>query len=176
MKLNVVLVLFAFSLLSFKGDIPLEIKTVLDGKISLKIPAGFEIMDEDFLKIKYPTGNRPAVAYTNETGGINVAFNHTQNPASQEQLPQYQEQFVKTFKAIYKGAEWHGSGIREVNGRKVGHVELITQAADSKIYNLIFFTDVEGKLLICTFNCMEKHLGDWSSVGHEIMRSLKVKS
>ena len=62
-----------------------------------------------------------------------------------------------------------------MNGRKVGFVELITPAIDTKVYNLIFFTDLNGQLLLCTFNCTEKNIGQWQPAAKEIMASLKLK-
>ncbi|MDO7846058.1 hypothetical protein Q5H92_06810 [Hymenobacter sp. M29] len=170
---------FAFllvALLAFVGaGIELEPKALLGNKIELKIPKGFDIMSEEMAKAKYPTERRPTLIYTNESGGINVALNLTSNKATQAQMPAYKDNFVKTFKNLYPSAEWKQTGIKEVNGRKVGFVELVTPAIDTKVYNLIFFTDLDGQLLLCTFNCTEKSMAQWQPAAKEIMASLKLK-
>ncbi|MFY7729462.1 MAG: hypothetical protein ACOVRN_08100 [Flavobacterium sp.] len=57
----------------------------------------------------------------------------------------------------------------------MGYIELVTPALDTDIYNLMFFTDLNGKLLICTFNCTKKDMEEWTPVAKEIMNSLEVK-
>ncbi len=156
------------------SGVQLEEKYLLDKKVALKIPKGFEVMQEDMLKFKYPTERRPTLVYTNSTGGINVALNLTVNKASQELMPAYRESFHQTFTNLYPSAKGMKSGVEEVNGRKVGFVELVTPAVDTEIYNLIFFTDVNGQLLLCTFNCTVKDQTAWQPTAKEIMTSLKV--
>ena len=154
--------------------IELETKNLLNGKINLKIPKSFEIMGEEMLKTKYPSANRPTLVYTNESGEINVALNLTESKAAQNIISAYKDKFVETFKKSYPSAAWKDKNVKEINGRKVGYLELITPAIDTEIYNLMFFTDVDGKLLICSFNCTKKNIPEWTSVATEIMNSLKV--
>lgn len=156
--------------------IELETKTILDGKAEILIPKGFTLMTDEVKKIKYPGQNPPAVVYTNDDANVNVAFNHTTSRASQELLPEYLKVFLARFKEVHPNAEWKGNGITEVNGRKLGYLELITEAADTKVYNLLFFTDVDGKLLICTFNSVTKLLDVWKDPAQQIFKSFKVKS
>jgi hypothetical protein len=168
-------VLVVFLTTAFISTIDLKIKSLLNDKIELKIPSNFDIMSEELIKIKYPSERRPTLVYSNETGGINVALNLTQNKASQELIKPYVDNLVNTFKKTYPSADWKESGIKEINGKKVGYLELITPAVDTEIYNLIFFTDLEGKLLLCTFNCTKKSISEWTPTAKEIMNSLKTK-
>jgi len=157
------------------GKIELEIKSLLNDKVELKIPTKFEIMSEELMKVKYPSERRPTLVYSNESGGINVALNLTENKASQKMIEPYVENFVNTFKNMYPSAEWKGSGTKKINGRKVGYLKLITPAIDTKIYNVMFFTDLNNKLLLCTFNCTEKSIDEWENTADEILNSLKIK-
>jgi len=151
-----------------------DVKSLLDDRIELKIPSEFEIMSDELLAIKYPSANRPTLVYSNETGGINVAFNHTPNQANQEAIAPIEENLFEVFKTNFPTAEWKDHGIKEINGRQVGYLEMITPAIDTDIYNLLFFTDVDGRLLICTFNCTIHRAELWEEPAHEIMQSLKV--
>jgi hypothetical protein len=165
------LVLFFFS--AAIAGIELEERIVLDKKVALRIPKGFEVMQEEMLKAKYPAERRPTLVYTNASGGINVALNLTANKASQELMPAYQENFLQTFTKLYPSTKGIKSGVEEANGRKVGFIELVTPAVDTEIYNLIFFTDIDGQLLLCTFNCTVKDQVAWQPTAKEIMASLK---
>jgi hypothetical protein len=160
---------------AFTSTFDLETKLFFNDKVELKIPKEFEIMSEELMKIKYPSDRRPTLVYSNESGGINVAINLTQNKASQEMIPDYKDNLVKTFKNSYPSAQWKENGLKTVNGKIVGYLELVTPAIDTEIYNLIFFTDLDGKLLLCAFNCTKKSIDEWSPTAKEIMNSLKIK-
>jgi len=157
------------------STIELETKSLLNDRLELKIPKAFGVMSEEMMKTKYPSERRPTLVYTNETGGINVALNLTQNQANQDVLQAYTDNFVKTFTQLYPSATWKGSGVIDINGKNIGFLELITPAIDTEIYNLMFFTDLDGKLLLCTFNCTVENIDEWTPVAHEILNSLKVK-
>ena len=168
--------LFCFMLISATlYEIDLQTKLLLNEKVELKVPKDFEIMNDEMMKLKYPSERRPTLVYTNKSGGINVALNLTKNKANQDLIAPYKDNFVTTFKNMYPSAEWKESGVKEINGRKVGFLELITPAIDTKIYNLMFFTDLDGQLLLCTFNCTEKSIKEWEPTAKEIMKSLKIK-
>jgi hypothetical protein len=174
-KLSILLLLPVLLLAATVIQTELQATALLNNRIEIKIPKGFEIMKEDMLKLKYPMERRPTLVYTDVTGGINVAFNLTASRASQEQLEAYKDNFINAFKTMHPTAEWKDSGIKEINGRKTGYLELVTQAMDTKIYNLMFFTDLDGRLLLCTFNCTEKSIKEWEPLAKEIMQSLKIK-
>jgi hypothetical protein len=173
-SLALTILIFAIAT-AFSLTIELETKSLLDNKVELKIPRDFRIMPEDMIKIKYPSERRPTLVYSNESGGINVALNLTAHAANQDIIPDYKDNFVKSFKNMYPSAEWKDSGVIEVNGRKVGYLELITPAVNAEIYNLMFFTDLDGRLLMCTFNCTKKDITEWAPIAKEIMNSLKIK-
>jgi len=172
--LTLVLITFIFAT-AFTLTIELETKLLLDNKVELKIPKEFDIMSESLIKQKYPSDRRPTLVYSNKSGGINVALNLLQNQANQTAIPAYKDNFVQSFKNAYPSEIWKDSGVKEINGKKVGYLELVTPASDTKIYNLMFFTDLEGKLLLCTFNCTEKSINEWTPIAKEIMNSLKIK-
>jgi hypothetical protein len=175
MFIKTTLALVSFLFVATTAPIELENKSLLNNKIELLIPKDFTIMGEEMLKLKYPSERRPTLVYTNDAGSINVGLNVTSSNANQSLIEKYKATFVETFKSIYPNATWKDNGISTINGRKVGYLELVTPAIDTDIYNLMFFTDLNGKLLLCTFNCTVKNTEAWSPVAKKIMQSLKVK-
>jgi hypothetical protein len=176
MKKRILINVLWFSLISLAlTKVDLARKVILNNKVEILLPKEFEIMSEEMLNIKYPSNRRPTLVYTNETGSVNVAFNHTASKATQQQLDAYKNNFVSTFKNLYPSAEWKDSGVKEINGKKVGYIELVTPAVDTKIYNLMFFTDLDGRLLLCTFNCVEESQAEWNESAKKIMNSLTLK-
>ena len=176
MKKILLATLLSAILLSFTFQaIELEKKQILNDKVEILLPKSFGIMPEEMLKIKYPSANRPTLVYSDEDGTVNIAFNHITSRASQKEIEKYKDVFVSTFKSSYPTAVWGEKGVKEINGRKVGFLEVTTPAIDTKIYNLLFFTDLDGKLLICTFNCTSKKKSAWVESAKKIFNSLTVK-
>jgi hypothetical protein len=157
------------------SKIELEKRLLLDDKVEILLPTDFEPMSEELLKLKYPFERRPTLVYTDETGGINVAFNHTPSKLTQPEIELFRKEFVKMLSNAHPSAKWKNTGVEEINGRKVGFLELITPAIDTDIYNLMFFTDLEGRMLLCTFNCVVKKHKIWLEPAKQMMNSLVIR-
>ena len=67
------------------------------------------------------------------------------------------------------------SGIKSINKKKVAFFKFITKAIDQNIFNYYFFTILEGKVLMFTFNCIEKLRSRWEKSADEIVLSLNIK-
>ncbi|WCN36599.1 hypothetical protein [Aneurinibacillus uraniidurans] len=158
-----------------KSTVPLETKKVLSDKVEILLPKKFTIMSDEMAKVKYPSGNRPTLIYTDESGSVNVALNHTQNPITNGQIPEAKDQIKKLFTTMYPNATWYSDTVEQINNKNVGVLELLTPAADGKIYNLMFYTELEGKMLLVTFNCKEQQMEEWKPVAKQIMKSINTK-
>lgn len=157
-----------------KANDKLESKKVLSDKVEILLPKGFEEMSEEMAKVKYPMENRPKLIYTNKDGSVNVAFNQTATPIKDSQMSEFKDQMKKAFDGMYAGATWYKDEVVQINGKNVGVFELLTPGVDTKIYNLMFFVEVDGKMLMTTFNCPEGQMNEWKPLAQEILQSLKV--
>jgi len=155
--------------------VDLEKRTLLDNKIEILVPKGWKPMSEDLIKIKYPGAKPPKYVLSDVSGGISLAFNPTESRATQEQIETYKGFLKTSLESAFEDEEWIDEGIKEINGRKVGFFKLITNTASGKIYNQMFFTDLDGKLLIISFNVVENKMKDWKSAADDIMNSLTLK-
>jgi hypothetical protein len=81
---------------------------------------------------------------------------------------------VSSLKRAHPDANFTDSGVKDINGKKVGYFKMITTAADQNVFVMYFFTNVDGKAVIFTFNCTEKRLPQWKDVADSMMMSLKV--
>lgn len=153
----------------------LEAKKVLNDKVEILIPKGFTVMSEEMAKTKYPMENRPSLIYTDENGSINIAFSHTETPIQDNLLKDMKDPMKQAFSNMYQDATWYRDEVIQINGKNVGVFELLTPAADTKIYNLIFFTELDGKMLMTTFNCTEAQMEEWKPIAQEILMSYKVQ-
>ena len=163
------------TMVAFFTPIELEKKIILDNKVEILMPKEWKPMSEELIKRKYPGTHPPQLVYSDVSGGISLAFNHTDTKASPAILEKHREVLKTSLENAYPHSLWEEEGIKEINGKKVGFFRLITDTPNDRIYNYIVFTDLDGKLLICSFNCVEKKLKDWKPVAQEIMNSMSFR-
>jgi len=166
--------LLLLALSACSQDVLLERKTVLNNKISILLPDKFTIMDSIMLIVKYPApSNRPTIVYTNDSGSINVAFSHTQTQANQDQLEEIRKIL---FAQITSNSSISNvsNNTKVINGIKFVLFEFFSEAVDTRVFNHMFITTLENRLLIGNFNCTEEHLSNWKPVGLKIINSIKL--
>ncbi len=158
------------------SEIELIKKRVLSERVEVLIPKGFELMTEQQMDFIYShASSRPSVVFTNNNL-VTLSFNYSDNEADQDMVEVYQTNFSKTYHKQYKQTTWFGEGVKEVSGRKVGYLEFMKPEMGHEVYTLVFFTDVQGKLLICTFNCADRQKPEWEPLAKKILNSLKANS
>ena len=139
------------------------------GDFSLKIPTEFNIMSEEAISIKYPTGNAPSLVYTNERGTINIAFVLNDVAMENEEI----EEYTKAMETMYSQyANDININFFERDNHKIGEMKFISPASDTNIYNHIIAFSVNGKLRLVNFNCTEELKTEWEEVGDFIINSL----
>ena len=175
MMKTITLVLLSFTqLLAQSGNQELTRKTVLNRGCTIMLPTSFSALSADLIELKYPNaGHRPAEVYSNVEGTINVALNHTQSKTKPSDLPAVR----KAMEAQFNRAPFQfiKSDLRSINGSDFVVLEFVSQAVDTKIYNLMAMGSLEGRLVIITFNCTEPHRKQWEHIGKEIINSIALK-
>ena len=137
------------------------------------LPQDFALMDAGTIAKKYPTaGHRPTEVYTNPGGTINVALNHTGNPAKESDLEGVRQVMDAQFNR--PSIDFMGSEIRELNGKKFVILEFVSQAVDTRIYNLMAIGSLDGRLVMITFNCTDNFRKNWQPVARKIISSIDV--
>lgn len=169
------LIFTALCLALFYAPVELQKRSLLEGKVEILVPVEFTEMSEEMLNVKYRGQNKPTYVLSDSDGTVNLAFNLTNNKANENLIASYQASLKSSLASGHPMATWKGDGIKSVNDKKVGYFKLITQASDQKVYNYIFIANVEGKLLIGTFNCIEKLMPEWEALAEKIVSSLRVK-
>lgn len=172
---NLFLLVVLLLVASFAQADELVMRTALNGKVSLVTPAGFGPMPQDVLEMKYPSSRRPTEVLSDATGGVSLAFNHTQSKMLPGQVKEARASMSKMFHNMYPAAKWIRDETVRKNGRPFMVFELITPAMDTKIHNIMYGTSVDNRLLLVSFNTTIEQSGQWLAVGKKIMQSLSIK-
>ena len=153
----------------------LETKSLFDGQVKILIPKNFKLMTKEWMKIKYAENSLRKYVFTDTTGGVNVAVVHSDMKASQNDIQTHMANFKNNFKIQYPNGEWIAGGIISINGRIAGFQEVITPTiTDTNMHSLMFFTDMDGKLLLISFSCPQDEFLNWKTSAYQIRDSLVI--
>jgi hypothetical protein len=155
-------------------EIEFEEKSLLDGRVMIRIPKGFGVMSPEIASIKYPYEMKPSPIFTNSTTTRNISFNYTDTDVIEKDIGEFKDSMKLVMERVYPMATWLEDGAKEVEGRSIGYFEFISQALDANLYNLMFFAAIDGKVLVGAINCIEDEMRNWVPVAKGIMGSLKI--
>lgn len=148
-------------------------QSMMEGKITFRMPRLFSIMDPELASLKYPSERRPNIIYTDESTTINLAFNAIQYALSDEEVEDFRDDMAEALEQAQPSAQWMEKEMAVINDKAIGFIEVITPALDGNIYNLMFFSALDDQALIGTFNCMEEDMETWRPIARSMMETLQ---
>jgi len=153
-----------------------EEKSLLEDKIRIRLPKSFTVMSPEIAAIKFPSERRPGLIYSNSTASISISFNHTNNNVLEDQINEAKNSMLQVLKKLQPSAVWLEDGVKTIAGKNIGYFDFLTKAIDTDIYNFMFLVELDGRLLMCNFNCTVNEMEDWKFVARGIMESLRIYS
>lgn len=155
-------------------------KTILEDRLKIYLPDFFEIMSAEMAALKYPSARRPELIYTNPDTTINLSFNHTatklKTDITEEEMTEFKDYMLEVIQKMQPAAEILSEGVEEINGQQLGYLEFVTPALDTDIYNFNFLVELQGRALICSFNCIAEKMTDWKVAAKGMMQTVEIVS
>ena len=153
----------------------LDTITLLSERVKLLAPQELKSMSNEMWTAKYQKRTRPILVLSDEDGEVNLIADMTQLSATENQIAAFKDAQLRQLKKNRPDMAVLAEGVKIVNGRKVGYFKFVTQAVDQKVFNYYFFTVVDGKILLFSFNSIEKLREKWEHTADEIVASLKIR-
>jgi len=98
----------------------------------------------------------------------------TGQAATEEQLDAFKDFQIDHFKKSLPDIKMLDNGIKMINERKIGFFKFLSRAGGHKVFNYYFFTIVDGKVLLFTFNCIKELRSSWEKSADDMVASLRV--
>lgn len=154
-------------------DIVFETVRLFRGQMEIGLPEGFVDMPDYLAKKKYPSKYRPPVILMSKDALVNYGFRLTEFPLAKTQLTRAIEEFLQNSKRVMPAA--HFSEIRYIDraGGQTAYFSYDVPTADTDIFQIIYVTDIEGKLLHGIFNCLLQERENWEEIALSSIRSVK---
>jgi hypothetical protein len=154
----------------------LEEKSLLDHKISLLVPQSFHVMTPAEYAIKYPNPKRKAsLILTNKDLTVNLVVDYLQQYGlADEQVEPFKDMQLAAIQKSHPESAVIDNGMKTIAHKKIGFFKVLTQASDQKIFNYFLVTNLDGKVLLMTFNCGENVRAGWEGPMDKMVSSLKL--
>jgi hypothetical protein len=148
----------------------LESRSLLEGKVSMQVPASFTPMSDQHRKLKYPGANAPALVLTDESSTVNVALDHKPMAIAPDQVKLLEEPMRQQFAS----AKLNSAGMRSINGRDFLVIDVDVSLPDGTNHNHIAITSLEGRMLIVSYNCMLSRDANCGTLGSRVIESIRM--
>lgn len=145
------LVLIVALLLS-SAALAAEPLSLYDGRVSFTLPAGFQRMSDELANKKFSRGERPQYIYSDAKTTTSIAVVVAEAKVTPEELDAFRDFMQSTFTRMIPGAQWLKRDYLTVGKTKWARLELMSNAIDTTIHNIILITVLDGKPLMFNFN------------------------
>lgn len=153
--------------------IKLEKVRLCRGRVEVLLPEGFKDMPDYLAKKKYPSKHRPPIILMNENNLVNYTFHLMEKPLPWSQLEIAAKSFVKNLKLTMPQAKFDELEFGERRQGKIAWITYESMAIDADIFNLVFLTAIEGKLLYGSFNCVLELKEQWKDIAMQSILSIE---
>lgn len=147
---------------------------IIKNQLWMWLPDEFTLLGKELMRIKYPNESRPDIIYTNPEATVNVSFSHKRERFSageEEELRDYMGEIIQN---MYPTSSILDKGLVQAGEKAASWMDFVTPAIDTKIYNLMFFSPLKGRLLMGSCNCLAHDQEDWKALFLQMIATLRM--
>ncbi len=143
---------------------------IFDGRMSVMLPESFVDMPEKYAKQKYPSEQRPRVIKTSLDTTVNFTFSLLDSAFKKAFIPEVLNQFKNILQKANPAFIFYEQGV-DVE-RELGWFDFKSYGIDEQIYNIMYVTPVDGKLMHGIFNCQYRDIPEWKEAAKQVIFSV----
>lgn len=148
-----------------------ERKTLFQEKLSIILPVSFVDLPADMAKVKYTSQQRPQIIKTSLDTTVNLGLSMTDIKIYEEQIKTLKNQAQEALKRLNPAFVFYESKVETMNV-PLGWFEFKSYGLDTDVYNLMFVSRIEGKMLHGVFNCDYDDALEWREAARQMMYSV----
>lgn len=146
-------------------------RRLLEDRISIWMPEDFEEMTEEEIAAVYLLGNKPQLVLGNTYLNLSVGFNHTQHKVPSEFIGDFAKMARLMLEKSGPKVTVYAEKKKKAGKHDLSYLELTSHTLSGVIYNLIFFSLLEERVLIGFMNFNWKHANRFKPIVHEMLDS-----
>lgn len=156
-----------------KIPVTFEEKLLIENKIGMWMPEDFEALSEEAIAAIYLLGNKPELVMGNSYLTFSVGFHYTQHEVPNEYMGDFLKIAKLTLERSGPKVRIVSEKVQKIGKHTVSSLELISHTVTDSVYNIMFFSSLEGRVLIgfINFNC--KFMERYKSIAREMLQSFR---
>lgn len=151
-----------------------EKRKLANDTVVMMLPTNFVPMNLEAARLKYPSEHRPETILTDETGTVNLMFQYMNGEVTNTTIEVFRNQIFGMMKRVNPGMKEREMGTVNVTGKQIAYVEFSNTTIDGKLYNLMFYLEVNGQPLMGSFNCQTKEMKYWREIVFQMIQSIEI--
>ena len=148
---------------------------IIEDKAVIRMPSDFIARSEDEIASVYFLGSKPQYVFSNGYLNFMLAFHWTESRIPEDAVFDFLRFAKQAIERIGPKARILEEERLEKDGQKVAILQMIAQTIDSVNYNIMFFTVLEGRLLIGSLTFEQKYRKRLLPLALEIVKSFSIK-
>ena len=148
---------------------------IIEDKAVIRMPSDFIARSDDEIASVYFLGSKPQYVFSNGYLNFMVAFHWTESQIPEDAVFDFLRFAKQAIERIGPKARILEEERLEKGGQKTAILQMIAQTIDSVNYNIMFFTVLEGRLLIGSLTFEQKYRKRLLPLALEIVKSFSIK-
>jgi hypothetical protein len=147
-------------------------KTLLDGQLAMILPTGFQSIPPEQV---FKPEALPDLFLTDGEGAIQITIAHTQRKAiNTEDVITHKNEVKQILQTLNSALEWSEDGSMELCGKQLVFLGFNTSLSGTNAYNLLFFLELNQRVLSGSFICNDRKIKSWKPVFGQMLESIRV--
>lgn len=143
--------------------------------ISIYMPTSSYDLDDTLKSVLYPMESRPKYVYGNATVNLVITLNLTSHKIPEDKIEAFLAYTEKMLRAIGPKVTHLKKQVIDKDTYKMGVVEFVSSAIDTRVYNTTFYVVVNEQLLIGNINFPMKYKDRQMQIVKEMLESFQIE-
>lgn len=148
-------------------------RSLFKNQVYIKIPEEFIEMPSNWVRIKYPSENRPEIILTSPDSTMDFTFSLIEDESESANV----FDLITSAKAVIKRKNpanlFYNLKILKSNfDLDIGYCDYLGYALDGDVYVVMYVTRIEEQLLLGTFCCPKESMESWKVIIPQVLKTI----
>lgn len=142
--------------------------------ISIYMPESFFQFAHDISKLIYPAGNTPSHIFGGEEINFQMSLDKTIYPLPDSGMKEFVSMAAKMLEAVGPKVKVIEKKVEKKEEDYLGMLSFVSKAVDTMVYNIQFYANIDGVLLVGNINFPSKYKKRLIPLAKEIISSMEM--
>lgn len=146
-------------------------RLLFDGQVGIWMPEDFEELSQEDINAIYLLGNKPDMVFGNSYLNFSIGFHYTENEVPDEYMGEFGKLARMILEKMGPKTNIYAQKTKVKDRHTISWLEFTSHTVTDTVYNIIFFTSLEKRVLIGFINFHYQFMERYKSIVDEILES-----